>query len=52
MQGETKTANIDFQIYSLCVSSYLYNFLFTFKVFKVNNLKKKSSFTDFSAKVY
>ena len=44
-----KAADYSFKIYSLCVENYLYNFLFTFKVFKISILKCiKRLFNSFS----
>ena len=40
-----------FKIYSLCVENYLYNFLFTLKVFKISLLEKIKGLSDSSSVV-
>ena len=42
----TKAASYSFKIYSLCVENYLYNFLFTLKVFKISLLEKTKDLSD------
>ena len=47
----TKAASHDFKIYFLCVQNYLYNFLFTSKVFKISLLEKIKGLSDSSSMV-
>lgn len=41
-----------FKTYSFCLGIYFYDFLFAFRVIKINKLKKKPKLIDLSAIIY